>query len=92
MRVIVNGDDLGYTMGVTRGILAGYKEGILRSTTALMNAKYIEEARIGRVIWSSKRQEVTRDILELLENREDQQRMKDNMKNIKNHFINSSPL
>lgn len=44
MRVIVNGDDLGYTMGVTRGILAGYKEGILRSTTALMNAKYIEES------------------------------------------------
>lgn len=56
------------------------------------NAKYIEEARIGRVIWSSKRQEVTRDILELLENREDQQRIKDNMKNIKNHFTNSSPL
>lgn len=47
------------------------------------NAKYIEEARIGRVIWSSKRQEVTRDILELLENREDQQRMKDNMKILK---------
>ena len=42
MRVIVNGDDLGYTMGVTRGILAGYNEGILRSTTALMNAQYIE--------------------------------------------------
>jgi predicted glycoside hydrolase/deacetylase ChbG (UPF0249 family) len=44
MQIIVNGDDLGYTRGVTEGILEGYHKGILRSTTALMSAQYIEES------------------------------------------------
>lgn len=56
------------------------------------NAKYIEEVHIGKVIWSSKRQEITRNILELLENMEEQQRMKANMKSIQNHFANSSSV
>lgn len=44
MKVIVNGDDLGYTMGVTEGIIEGCRRGILRSATALMNSAYIREA------------------------------------------------
>lgn len=44
MRVVINGDDLGYTRGNTYGIFQGYEEGILRSTTALTNSKYFEKA------------------------------------------------
>jgi predicted glycoside hydrolase/deacetylase ChbG (UPF0249 family) len=44
MKLIVNGDDLGYTKGVTEGILEAYHKGILRSTTALMNSQYIKES------------------------------------------------
>lgn len=44
MKLIVNGDDLGYTRGVTEGIIEGYHRGILRSTTALMSSDYIEES------------------------------------------------
>jgi Uncharacterized protein conserved in bacteria len=46
MKLIVNGDDLGYTRGVTEGILEGYHRGILRSTTALMNSEYINESAV----------------------------------------------
>lgn len=44
MKLIINGDDLGYTMGNTLGILEAYRNGILRSTTALTNSRYIKEA------------------------------------------------
>ena len=44
MKLIINGHDLGYTMGNTNGIFQAYREGILRSTTALTNSKYFEEA------------------------------------------------
>ncbi len=44
MKLIINGDDLGYTMSNTLGIIEAYKKGILTSTTALMNSKYIVEA------------------------------------------------
>ena len=44
MKLIINGDDLGYTMGNTLGIIEAYKNGILRSTTALTNSRYICEA------------------------------------------------
>ena len=44
MKLIVNGDDLGYTKGVTEGILEGYHRGILRSTSALMSSAYIQES------------------------------------------------
>ena len=45
MRFVVNGDDLGYTKANTLGIIEAYERGILRSTTALMNAKDIDFAR-----------------------------------------------
>ena len=45
MRLVINGDDLGYTKANTLGILEGCKKGILRSTTALGNSEYLEFAR-----------------------------------------------
>ncbi len=44
MKLVINGDDLGYTMGNTYGIFQAYEQGILRSTTALTNSKYFETA------------------------------------------------
>lgn len=44
MRVIINGDDFGYTLANTYGIIEAYKNGLLRSTTALVNSSYIAEA------------------------------------------------
>ena len=43
MKVIVNGDDLGYTSGINQGMVIGATRGILRSTTAIMNGAYIKE-------------------------------------------------
>ena len=45
MRFVVNGDDLGYTKANTLGIVEAYRKGILRSTTALGNSRYLEFAR-----------------------------------------------
>lgn len=45
MKLVVNGDDLGYTMGISYGIVEGYKKGILRSTTALCNSDYLIESK-----------------------------------------------
>lgn len=42
MKVIINADDFGYTKAVTDGIIKGYHQGIVRSTTALCNMPYIE--------------------------------------------------
>ncbi|MBQ1476696.1 MAG: carbohydrate deacetylase [Erysipelotrichaceae bacterium] len=44
MKLIINGDDLGYTLANTYGIIEAYQNGILRSTTALTNSRYIREA------------------------------------------------
>ena len=44
MKLIVNCDDLGYTRGVNEAIVIAYQQGILRSTTALVNSAYIQEA------------------------------------------------
>ncbi len=44
MKLCVNGDDLGFTMANTLGIFQAYRDGILRSTTALTNSVYIERA------------------------------------------------
>jgi predicted glycoside hydrolase/deacetylase ChbG (UPF0249 family) len=44
MKLIINGDDFGYTMSNTLGIIEAYQNGILRSTTALSNSKYLKEA------------------------------------------------
>ena len=45
MKLVINGDDLGYTKANTLGIIEGYRQGILRSTTALANSRYLEFAR-----------------------------------------------
>lgn len=42
MKVIINADDFGYTKAVTKGIIKGYHEGIIRSTTALCNMDDLE--------------------------------------------------
>lgn len=42
MKIIINADDFGYTKANTEGIIEGYKKGIIKSTTALMNMSYIE--------------------------------------------------
>jgi len=43
-QLIVNADDYGRTPGVTRGIIKAYKEGIVTSTTVMMNMPGVEEA------------------------------------------------
>jgi predicted glycoside hydrolase/deacetylase ChbG (UPF0249 family) len=44
MRLIVNGDDFGFSPGQNLGILRAHEEGILTSTTAMANGPYLEEA------------------------------------------------
>lgn len=41
MKVVINADDLGFTKGVTDGIIYGFKKGVISSTTALCNMKNI---------------------------------------------------
>ena len=45
MKVVINADDFGYTRGNTVGIIEGYRQGIIRSTTALCNMPYLEWGR-----------------------------------------------
>lgn len=44
MKLIVNGDDYGYTWGTTQGILYGNRHGIITSTTVLTNSPDLESA------------------------------------------------
>ena len=44
MKLVINGDDFGYTKSNSEGIIKGYQDGILRSTSALSNGKYLEYA------------------------------------------------
>lgn len=44
MKFIVNADDFGITLGVSRGIIKGMKEGIITDTSALVNSKDFEES------------------------------------------------
>lgn len=44
MKLIVNADDFGMTKGITRGILKAYQEGVLTSTTAMVQGLYFKEA------------------------------------------------
>jgi len=44
MKLVMNGDDLGYTLANTLGIIEAYRNGIVRSTTAMVNMPYIEQA------------------------------------------------
>lgn len=41
---IINGDDFGFSMGITRGILRAHREGILTSTTVTANMPDAEES------------------------------------------------
>jgi len=43
-KLIINGDDLGMTPGVTWGIFMAHEQGILTSTTAMMNMPYVEKS------------------------------------------------
>lgn len=43
-RLVVNADDFGLCRGVNLGILRAYREGIVRSTTLLVNGSAAEEA------------------------------------------------
>ena len=43
-RVIINADDFGLSPGVNRGILTAFREGILSSTTMLVNLSHFDEA------------------------------------------------
>ncbi|MFH5837147.1 chitin disaccharide deacetylase [Proteiniclasticum sp. C24MP] len=43
MRLIVNGDDFGFSPGQNLGIIKAHREGILTSTTALANGEYLAE-------------------------------------------------
>lgn len=45
VRLIINGDDFGYTLANTQGIIEAYHNGILRSTSALANSKYLLQAK-----------------------------------------------
>ncbi len=44
MRLIVNDDDIGYTAGVTQGILRAHRDGIVTATTLMTNAPDSEGA------------------------------------------------
>lgn len=44
MRLIVNADDLGFSKGINYGIYDAYKNGIVTSTTIMMNAFFMEHA------------------------------------------------
>jgi predicted glycoside hydrolase/deacetylase ChbG (UPF0249 family) len=44
-QLIVNGDDYGRTEGVTQGIIRAHREGIVTSTTVMMNMPQVEEAQ-----------------------------------------------
>jgi hopanoid biosynthesis associated protein HpnK len=43
-RLIVNGDDFGYTRGVNRGIVQAFREGILTSATLMANGEAFDDA------------------------------------------------
>ncbi len=43
-RAIINADDFGLSPGVNRGIVSGFRDGILTSTTMLVNLKHFEDA------------------------------------------------
>jgi chitin disaccharide deacetylase len=46
-RLIVNADDFGYTRGVNSGVIRGFREGIITSTTIMANGAAFEDA-VGR--------------------------------------------
>jgi len=43
MKIIVNADDMGYMESVSKGIIYGYQNGIISSSTVMMNMPYSSE-------------------------------------------------
>lgn len=43
MKIIVNADDMGYTRGISEGIVYGYQNGIVTSTTVMCHMPYAEQ-------------------------------------------------
>ena len=43
-KLIINADDLGLTPGVTRGIIKAHLNGIVTSTSAMMNSPHISQS------------------------------------------------
>jgi Uncharacterized protein conserved in bacteria len=43
MKIIVNADDMGYTRGVSEGIIEGHKNGIITSTTVMCHMPFAEK-------------------------------------------------
>ena len=44
MKLIINADDFGYSKGVNYGIIEAYKNGLVTSTTIMMNMPYVDHA------------------------------------------------
>lgn len=44
MRIIINADDFGYSECISKGIIESYKNGIVTSTTIMMNMPFAEES------------------------------------------------
>lgn len=44
MKLIINADDFGYSKGVNYGIIEAYNNGLVTSTTIMMNMPYVEHA------------------------------------------------
>ena len=43
-KAIINADDFGLSPGVNRGIVSGFRDGVLTSTTMLVNLPHFEDA------------------------------------------------
>lgn len=44
MKIIINADDFGFSESINRGIIDAYKEGLISSTTIMINMPYAEDA------------------------------------------------
>ena len=44
MRIIINADDFGFSKSINEGIIEAYKEGLISSTTIMINMPYAEDA------------------------------------------------
>lgn len=44
MRLIINADDFGLTLGISKGIIQGLKNGVITDTSAMVNSEHFEES------------------------------------------------
>lgn len=44
MKIIINADDFGFSKSINQGIIEAYKEGLISSTTIMINMPYAEDA------------------------------------------------